>query len=205
MGTRVGGEGGTVGRGAAAGAAMAAVVVASLVTAAVVMRLQRRHREREEGRWAPRHQTELEPPHGNALQACVATVLGLELADVPNFAREQDLYVALREFLATRGLGFVKISVDAATSRVPFAPSAKQTLCLAAGSSPRGDHRHVVVAALDAHDTLPRFVFDPHPDGRMLRDVQWVGLFTSVVRPPPSLSRHDDDVLVKHEARDRRQ
>ena len=122
-------------------------------------------------------QTDFTPSKGNALQACIASILGLDLEDVPNFiASEGDLYDALRSFLATKGLGFIKIPLDE-EGCVPFAPGAANVRCVLAGQSPRGAHKHVVVAEIASSSTTPVPVFDPHPSEQFLSSFIWVGLF----------------------------
>lgn len=130
------------------------------------------------------HQTDFTPHSGNALQACVATVLGLSLANVPNFILEKDVYGSLRLFLSDFGLGFVKIETDVDNS-LPFAPNGSTTelmICLWAAGSPRGEHKHVVVAGLRANERIPEYVFDPHPSGAFLDLARpgWVGLFVQI-------------------------
>ena len=122
-------------------------------------------------------QTDFTASKGNALQACIATVLGLGLSDVPNFISEPgDLYDNLRSFLSKRGLGFMKIMLDD-KGCLPFAPGGDRVTALLAGDSPRGAHRHVVVAEIPAGETKPIPIFDPHPSGDYLRSHLWVGLF----------------------------
>jgi hypothetical protein len=58
------------------------------------------------------HQTILEPPHGNALQACAASILGLPLNLVPNFVVEVDHWDAMLRFAALRGLTLIKVNLD---------------------------------------------------------------------------------------------
>ena len=124
-------------------------------------------------------QTLLEPPHGNALQACVASILMRpDLSSVPNFAAEPDPYSALREFLAPLGLGFTKVGCfDGA---LEFAPVGEGGCwCVIAGPSPRGDHRHAVVGRARGKALVAEW--DPHPDGRMLAGpAVWCGLFVAL-------------------------
>ena len=54
------------------------------------------------------------PSRGNALQACVACALELELDKVPNFIADDDPYASLRAFLKKFGLGFLKVRVPSA-------------------------------------------------------------------------------------------
>src|SRR5690349_13210188 len=78
------------------------------------------------------HQTDFTASKGNALQACIATVLGLTLEDIPNFMLlPGDMYVNVRCFLSNFDLGFMKIMLDA-NGRLPFAPGANKTIVLLA-------------------------------------------------------------------------
>ena len=58
------------------------------------------------------HQTILEPPYGNALQACAASILGISLNLVPNFVVEVDYWDAMLRFAALRGLTLIKVNLD---------------------------------------------------------------------------------------------
>jgi hypothetical protein len=124
-------------------------------------------------------------------QACVSSILELPLPAVPNFAAETDPYAALHAFLALRGLGFLKIELPQAAPessgstppppQLPFAPAGESgsALCVLAGPSPRGAHRHAVVGRAIGRRLEP--VFDPHPDGGMLAGPPvWAGFFISV-------------------------
>ena len=84
-------------------------------------------------------------PHGNCMAACVATVFGLELADVPDLARPDWLSV-LTHFAADKGM-----SVTACAWHIPSPWPA-----IAQGPGPRG-HRHAVVMQGNwmAHDPHP--------------------------------------------------
>ena len=125
-------------------------------------------------------QTDFTPNKGNALQACIATVLAVHLEDVPNFiAQDGDIYDFLRSFLATKGLGFMKITLND-EGCLPFAPGAATVGCLLAGQSPRGSHKHVVVAEIPPNSIKPVPVFDPHPSNDFLSTYIWVGLFVTL-------------------------
>jgi len=108
-------------------------------------------------------QTILEAPHGNALQACVASLLGLPLEAVPNFVATTDYWAAMRAHAASVGpLTLLKLSLD--DGALPFACS-PGTLCVARGASPRGPHGHVIVAAVAPDGRHLEEVHDPWPDG----------------------------------------
>jgi len=126
-------------------------------------------------------QTDHSPATGNALQCCVATILRMSSLDaVPNFIKAADPYAVLRAFLADKGLGFVKIELDA-HGRMPFYPGDCDVVV--AGPSPRGDFRHAVVGRLrDASSRIPHLVFDPHESDAFFngKPAAWVGLFVAL-------------------------
>ena len=121
-------------------------------------------------------QTDFSVGSGNALQACIATILDIELNETPNFIADPAGYMAsLHTFLHSRGYTFLKLATPG--NKLPVAGS-WGALCVAAGGSPRGEHKHVVVAQVDCEDgrTL-RCIHDPHPDGRGITEHQesWAG------------------------------
>jgi len=142
-------------------------------------------------------QTIFEPPKGNCFAACVASLLDLDLDDVPNFA-------ALDEWRKTEtgwelaektnkpkwwlGLGdFLKARSMAA---IEFLPQSKwgmtdvDQLGIATVESSRGNYLHCVVADL----ATGRVVWDPYPgvpEGRTLYAddlVSWIILMPVVYR-----------------------
>mmetsp|Transcript_3032 Transcript_3032/g.6907 ORF Transcript_3032/g.6907 Transcript_3032/m.6907 type:complete len:134 (+) Transcript_3032:214-615(+) len=124
-------------------------------------------------------QTDFTASKGNALQACVASALELELGDVPNFIATDDPYKSLRGFLGTKGLGFMKVGLEEGV--LPFAVCEEDTksVCIIAGPSPRGSHKHCVVA--EACGTGLRGIMDPHPDATMLGGPPvWAGFFVKL-------------------------
>mmetsp|Transcript_64937 Transcript_64937/g.154935 ORF Transcript_64937/g.154935 Transcript_64937/m.154935 type:complete len:137 (+) Transcript_64937:149-559(+) len=124
-------------------------------------------------------QNDFSPGTGNALQACVASVMELPLNAVPNFITDADPYAALHRFSAEKGLGFFK--VETTDGALPFPPSTpdKQVFCILAGKSPRGDHKHAVVGVAKGRSL--ECLADPHPDATMLEGAPvWAGFFVSL-------------------------
>src|SRR5574341_904417 len=82
-------------------------------------------------------------PHGNCQSACLATLLGLSIAEVPNFnAIEGDnnaKWQAQREWLAARGWGTITI---VPWQGLPWPPD--RGYYIAGGATPRGS-RHAVI------------------------------------------------------------
>jgi len=120
-------------------------------------------------------QDDFRPGRGNALQACVASLFGLELQDVPNFVTLPEGYEAsIRAFCDVRRVAFEKMSLH----DIPEAYDGR--MCILRGKSPRGDFGHVVVARfVGACDTSLhkmlltdagafRLVHDPHPSCEFL-------------------------------------
>lgn len=117
----------------------------------------------------PVYQTIFEPPLGNCLQAAVASVLELQLEEVPNFAEAGDKWWdAYSGFLQERGLYPLMLEPG---------PNAEfHGYHLIVGKSPRFDCDHVVVG----RDGVP--IHDPRPDGNcQLEDPQYVEVFVSTM------------------------
>jgi len=111
-------------------------------------------------------QTILTPERGNALQACVASILDLPLVTTPNFITAGgDYWAAMLAHAAKLQLTLLKVALD--EGRLPHAAT-EGTLCILRGTSPRGGHGHVVVAVVSADGRSLSPVWDPHPDGTFL-------------------------------------
>ena len=134
-------------------------------------------------------QSDLTPGGGDALAAAVASVLGVPLAETPNFVKAPEGYLrALCAWLAPRGLTFVKVPLLPEDGTLPFdvpAPEGAPALVVVAGRSPRStpEHafKHCAVGAVSA--AAPRSVtvlFDPHPSRAGLdQPLEWVGFFAA--------------------------
>lgn len=121
----------------------------------------------------PVHQTQFAVPDegepgdpdttGNCVAACVASILELDLADVPNFAAKPpgEYWPGVVEWMTARG--WMPIVWD---GHFPY-----PGYYMVSGNSPRGDFKHLVVYR-DGE-----MVHDPHPSGDGLRGDpidQWV-------------------------------
>jgi hypothetical protein len=123
-------------------------------------------------------QTILEAPHGNALQACVATVLNLPLESVPNFVAAEDSWAAMQEHAASLGMGLLKLSLKE-DGTLHFATRAG-SLCIVRGASPRGGHGQVVVASVGGDGLSLEHLHDPYPEGGgLLGPAAWAAFWTS--------------------------
>jgi len=125
-------------------------------------------------------QTDFSAGKGNALQACVASLFGLDLDQVPNFIELPEGYaLGIQNFVASFSYSVQKYSVSEASQEHD------SKLCILRGKSPRGDHGHVVVARLVSKPISPdessnvnfEMVHDPHPDDTFLDSKEPYGWF----------------------------
>ena len=121
-------------------------------------------------------QTEFTAEKGNALQACVASILRLPLEEVPNFiAQPEGYWPAMLAHSAARGLSMIKLPLK--DGKLPFA-SIPGTLCILRGTSPRGPHGHVIVAVVDGDGVSISPVHDPHPESMYLSGpAEWAAFY----------------------------
>lgn len=96
----------------------------------------------------PVDQTVFGDPTGNCFSACVASLLGLSIEDVPWFNGHADWYAAFRAWLRPRGYYPVTFRLDSAWRPDGYA--------ITGGRSPRATSHAVVTLGLDV-------VHDPHP------------------------------------------
>lgn len=117
----------------------------------------------------PVHQTLFVPKPGdpkatgNCMAACVASLLELDLDNVPNFAADprDTWWQGFQEWLVDRGWVAVVLDGD-----YPW-----PGYSAASGKSPRGDYKHLVI------HRGGKLVHDPHPAGTGLAgepEDQWV-------------------------------
>jgi hypothetical protein len=109
-------------------------------------------------------QNDFSPAQGNALQACVASLFGRSLIEVPNFiAMECGYLKAIEDYLYVDGS--YKIEKK---SGVVILKRDVGKLCILRGKSPRGDFGHVVVARVKEQLDQFEMIHDPHPDETFL-------------------------------------
>ena len=123
------------------------------------------------------HQDDFRPGRGNALQAAVASIFGLELSQVPNFVELPEGYeAAIQSFCAEKGWTSLKLKMGEDTA-APFGEEYEGKLCVLRGKSPRGDSGHVVVAARRTSKDGCGFemIHDPHPDETFLDESEAFG------------------------------
>ena len=107
----------------------------------------------------------------------MASLLGLQLIDVPNFITQHEGYwAAMLAHSAGRGLSMTKMPLK--DGKLPFA-SNPGTPCILRGTSPRGAHGHVIIAVVDGDGTSLSPVHDPHPEGGYLNGPgEWAAFYT---------------------------
>ena len=120
------------------------------------------------------YQTEFEKNKGNALQACIASIFDQTIDEVPNFIEFSSYAEGIADFVQKHfQLTFVKINLpkgelDFEVKHVP--------LVLAAGKSPRGNFKHVVVGQIIGKKV--ELVHDPFPNGEGIEgNPVWIGMF----------------------------
>jgi len=126
------------------------------------------------------YQDDFRPGRGNALQAAVASIFGLDLTEVPNFVELPEGYEkAIQKFCGENGGSSAKIKLGGDTNNSNHNHNNHEgQFCVLRGKSPRGDFGHVVVArktkdvgeSTSDSTTIGGFemIHDPHPDETFL-------------------------------------
>lgn len=107
-------------------------------------------------------QTIFEPPLGDCFRACIASILDLEIDDVPNFNEHgDDWWCAFGKWLASRGMVAFEVWIPDGGDQSWCSTVDKLTdvFAIVTFDSPRGDWLHCAVA--DA--TTGVVVWDPFP------------------------------------------
>ena len=119
---------------------------------------------------APVRQTDTSAGSGNALQACVASILNLPLDQVPNFIHAPQGYeTAIADFARERKVLARKVLMN--DLHVQELDNEKVVpvgaWVILRGKSPRGSFGHVVVAQIERSKPSMQFkiVHDPYPGG----------------------------------------
>jgi len=134
-------------------------------------------------------------PPGNCFQACVATIFGLALSEVPDEADSwkpgmsasdswRAYWPRFCKWLQARAVGYVEIRAETFVDH----DSSLYVPCIASGPSPRDPSiLHAVVIQykrIDRRTVGPDWLHDPHPAQTWLADkqIETVGYFCS--KPP---------------------
>lgn len=104
-------------------------------------------------------------PQGNCLQAAIASILELQLHEVPDFALMKDdpqckypiWWLEMQSFLKVRGFCFVEMVL---TEKTPLMPMPWSPLVLMFGKTDAGV-RHCIVGTIEDFDMIPVW----NPDG----------------------------------------
>lgn len=124
---------------------------------------------------------------GNCLQAAVASLLDLELDDVPHFAVYVDWFAAMRRWARDRGGDFTYFAFPVpeqyADAWEAWSAWGREhgAHVLLSGPSPRGPFWHVVVGDVDR-----RVVWDPHPSRAGLVEVRDAIVYCQPYGPAPA-------------------
>jgi len=120
------------------------------------------------------YQTETAAGKGNALQACVASIFDKNLEEVPNFIEFKSYAVAIADYAHQHfELTFVKINLP--NGEMDFEVQ-NSPLVLAAGKSPRGNFKHVVVGKIIGKQI--ELAHDPYLNGEGIEgSPSWIGMF----------------------------
>lgn len=123
----------------------------------------------------PVHQNVFGKNRGNCMSACLASLLELNVDDVPCFMRDykSKWYEEVQKWLGQRGLMLLRIlmPVDAKGDARGFVSSEDyrfqalpECLCMITGKSPRGEFLHTVVGRIkNGYDY--QLEHDPYPNG----------------------------------------
>ena len=125
----------------------------------------------------PIKQTDLTFETGNCGEACIASILEIELSDIPSLQNPDDpsdghTYCRnLRNFLNQFGLSYIDVEMANGHHATEFF---KDCWIIATGTSPRATedwHKHAVVWKNG------KIIHDPHPSKKGLKKIEMYGVF----------------------------
>lgn len=129
---------------------------------------------------------------GNCFPACIATVLGLSLAEVPHFYRDFDnidaANTAIANFLGARGYHMAYYPAEVVQGGMRdgwfYAGTLEErVVAIVTGQSPRFDCKHAVVGYLDP--SAPNgwvLLHDPHPSQEGITTTEGFEIISKTVR-----------------------
>lgn len=121
-------------------------------------------------------QDDFSPSKGNALQACVASIFGQPLADVPNFIALECGYLDGIQNYVDDNYTVRKTNLNSSSDDDDIMEKDVGKICILRGKSPRGNFGHVVVATIKG-SRLFEFIHDPHPDSNFLDPAEAFGWY----------------------------
>jgi hypothetical protein len=143
--------------------------------------LPKRKGERSEPMWSIHRikQTEFGFGNGNCWQACIASILKMELNDVPHFAKDTEgWWKNTQKFMADRGLYLLEVPIENGIISVSEIPDGIHLIL--SGKSPRGDFNHSVIGKKLKEKFI--YEFDPHPDETFLDGPPKFASFVATLR-----------------------
>ena len=130
----------------------------------------------------PVYQTKFGYPEGNCHAAALASVLELDIDDIPEFGTDDGWYERFMLYM-TSVHALQPMTIDAETIHPDMIP---RGFCLIGGRSPRGDFGHSLVGFMG------KPIHDPHPDGNCeLESVESYTVF-AVLDPKPMVWREEE-------------
>ncbi len=107
----------------------------------------------------PIMQTNITPEEGNCFSACIATVLEIDISEVPNVRNDFAWFQIMDKFVSKYGYGLLHmLRIDYV--REDAGEWRKKAYIIATGNSPR--HEDLTHSVVYQNDEM---VHDPHPDG----------------------------------------
>ena len=111
------------------------------------------------------YQTETEPGTGNCMSACIASLLGFKIEEVPNFRTNTksglEFLEAIQIFLAEFELYMLVVRLD--TEEISHYPIPDGALCIAGGDSPNHSNiKHAIVGRMKNNNF--ELLHDPNPN-----------------------------------------
>lgn len=113
-------------------------------------------------------QTNFTPGEGNCMSACLATILGLKIEEVPNFRKQTtngiEFYQAIQTWLKDFDMFLLVMRL---TEGIYFYPFPEETIMIAGGISPRFKDKEISHACVGTIKDGYNFqlIHDPHPEG----------------------------------------
>ena len=117
---------------------------------------------------------------GNCFAACIASILHLDITEVPNFCADghPDWWSDAQHWLVERGYFLLDIKYSAVTDAYCEVPNGVYVII--GGKSPRGDWNHAIIGISDkvyGHQ-IWRYVHDPYYEANgtwIVGEPQWIG------------------------------
>ena len=134
----------------------------------------------------PVMQTILGYPNGNCWVACVASLLEMDIEQVPHFNQlhGEHWFKHCSDWLINHGYGLLELEYTSKWWLVGDGP-----YVIVTGKSPRGDWQHAVIGKVI--NNRVELVHDPHPDGLMIEgEPNFIDFFVPLEIKSPS-NTHD--------------